>query len=125
MNYIDPNNLLFHAVKQRPEANPTKIWMGDNWPERTPGVRIYFSGFELRFIPMAINAPNSDSCVEWDDGFVTILRDENGPAFEATPPRLGLARVGVGEKTRGNERKLAKSARNGAKSAKSTRKGGR
>jgi hypothetical protein len=92
--------------------------MGDNWPERKPAMKIDFSGFVLKMIPMCVNSPNSDSCVEWDDGFVTVLRDENGPTFQADPPRLGLARVGDGKKDRktdGNRGKSAKSTRKGRK----------
>lgn len=92
----------------RKESFPRRLLTGRNWAFCRHGIAISFDEPALRTYPIQPNDPDTDTCLEWLDGYVSVLRTENEPTFRDSPPRLGKARVGTGAKARGNGSKKRK-----------------
>lgn len=83
----------------RSESFPKRLLTGWNWALSREGLVVDFTLPKLRYYPIVQNDEDADSCLEWADGYVSVLRTENEPSFRDSPPRLGKARVGTRKET--------------------------
>ena len=93
----DPFTMLVEAMRQRPESFPRRLLTGRNWPTGRTGYWLHFDPGALpRSFPIEENDPDTDSIVEWEDGFLSVMRTDREQAYGNSPVAFGKARRSVG-----------------------------
>ena len=104
----DPFTMLVEAMRQRPEAFPRRLLTGRNWPTGRSGYWLHFDlGALPRSFPIEENDPDCDSIVEWEDGFLSVMRTDREQAYGNSPVQFGKARRGIAGNGSGSARQAS------------------
>lgn len=106
---VDPFPMLVEAMRQRPESFPRRLLTGRNWPVGRKGYWLHFDPGALpRSFPIEENDPDCDSIVEWEDGFLSVMRTDREQAYGNSPVAFGKARRSIGNAAPGDAGKAGK-----------------